>query len=122
MIAGLRIKELPIPTYYGDEICRVNGMKYAGDVLKASFQARLQAINLFYDRRFDCAPTAEGQRYPSKLEFDSSHSRVIDLVPAGSRVLDLGSGIGAVGAALTRTEAVHGHRLRFRAGRADAEL
>lgn len=100
MIAGLRIKELPIPTYYGDEICRVNGMKYAGDVLKASFQARLQAINLFYDRRFDCAPAADGRRYPSKLEFDSSHSRVIDLVPRGSRVLDLGSGIGAVGAAL----------------------
>lgn len=27
--AGLRIKEVPIPTYYGDEICRVNGLKYA---------------------------------------------------------------------------------------------
>ena len=27
--AGLRIKELPITTYYGDEICRVNGLKYA---------------------------------------------------------------------------------------------
>lgn len=100
MIAGLRIKELPIPTYYGDEICRVNGVKYAGDVLKASFQARLQAINLFYDPRFDCAAVGDGARYPSKLEFDSSHSRVIELVQAGSRVLDLGSGMGAVGAAL----------------------
>ena len=27
--AGLRIRELPIPTYYGDEICHVNGLKYA---------------------------------------------------------------------------------------------
>jgi glycosyltransferase involved in cell wall biosynthesis len=35
-MAGKRIKELAIPTYYGDEICRVNGMKYAFDVLKAS--------------------------------------------------------------------------------------
>ena len=26
---GFRIKEVPIPTYYGDEICYVNGMKYA---------------------------------------------------------------------------------------------
>jgi glycosyltransferase involved in cell wall biosynthesis len=100
MIAGMRIKELPIPTYYGDEICRVNGIKYAGDVLKASLQARLQSINLFYDRRFDCAPSEGGRRYPSKLDFDSSHSRVIDLVAARSRVLDLGSGTGAVGAAL----------------------
>ncbi|WP_217630377.1 glycosyltransferase [Nocardioides exalbidus] len=30
--AGKRIAEVPIPTYYGDEICYVNGMKYARDV------------------------------------------------------------------------------------------
>jgi hypothetical protein len=30
-----RIFETPIPTYYGDEICRVNGMKYARNVLRA---------------------------------------------------------------------------------------
>lgn len=100
LLAGLRIKELPIPTYYGDEICYVDGVKYAKDVTKASLQARLQRINLFYDRRFDCVPVESGFKYPSKLEFDSTHSRVVDLVSAGSRVLDLGSGAGAVGAAL----------------------
>jgi hypothetical protein len=26
---GYRVKEVPIPTYYGDEICRVNGIPYA---------------------------------------------------------------------------------------------
>ncbi len=26
---GMRIKEVPIPTYYGDEICHVNGIPYA---------------------------------------------------------------------------------------------
>ena len=33
-------RKLPIPTYYGDEICRVNGMKYALDVVRitAAFQ------------------------------------------------------------------------------------
>ena len=30
--AGKRILEVPIPTYYGDEICYVNGIKYARDV------------------------------------------------------------------------------------------
>ena len=30
--AGKRIVEIPIPTYYGDEICYVNGMRYARDV------------------------------------------------------------------------------------------
>lgn len=29
---GRRIVEVPIPTYYGDEICYVNGMKYASDI------------------------------------------------------------------------------------------
>jgi glycosyltransferase involved in cell wall biosynthesis len=32
---GFRIHEVPIPTYYGDEICYVNGMKYARDVFEA---------------------------------------------------------------------------------------
>ena len=100
VIAGKRIKEIPIPTYYGDEICRVDGLKYAFDVIKASLQAWFQKINLFYDRRFDCAPPQDGRRYPSKLDFESTHSRVIELVPEGARVLDLGSGMGAVGAAL----------------------
>ena len=100
MIAGRKIVEKPIPTYYGDEICHVNGMQYAGNVMKASLQAKLQKANLFYDRRFDCEPVNAGEKYPSKLEFDSTHSRIVELVPAGCRVLDLGSGIGAVGAAL----------------------
>ena len=30
-----RIKEVPIPTYYGDELCYVDGMKYARDVARA---------------------------------------------------------------------------------------
>lgn len=102
VIAGQRVKELPIPTYYGDEICRVDGIKYGFDVIKASVQAWFQRLNLFYDRRFDCAPPGEGRRYPGKLDFASTHSRVLQLVPAGARVLDLGSGLGAVGAALKR--------------------
>jgi SAM-dependent methyltransferase len=100
VIAGKRIKEVAIPTYYGDEICRVQGLKYAYDVIKATLQAWFQKLNLFYDRRFDCAPSEEGRRYPSKLEFESAHSRVIDLVPENCRVLDLGSGLGAIGAEL----------------------
>lgn len=32
--AGKHIAEIPIPTFYGDEICYVNGLKYARDVIK----------------------------------------------------------------------------------------
>lgn len=106
LIAGKRIKELPISTHYGDEICRVDGLKYGFHVVKASLQAWLQKANLFYDRRFDCAPPQDNQRYPAKLDFPSTHSRVLQLVPDGARVLDLGSGFGAVGAALKKKNCV----------------
>lgn len=33
MHAGKRITEIPIPTFYGDEICYVNGLRYARDIL-----------------------------------------------------------------------------------------
>src|SRR4051812_21727726 len=41
VLKKFRILELPIPTFYGDEICHVNGMKYALDVCKAMVRARL---------------------------------------------------------------------------------
>jgi len=37
-----KIKEISIPTFYGDEICHVNGIKYAFDVVKTTFTAVLQ--------------------------------------------------------------------------------
>ena len=32
VLRKLRVAELPIPTYYGDEICHVNGLRYAWDI------------------------------------------------------------------------------------------
>jgi glycosyltransferase involved in cell wall biosynthesis len=34
---GFRIKEVPIPTYYGDEICHVNGVPYAMNCIRETF-------------------------------------------------------------------------------------
>jgi 2-polyprenyl-3-methyl-5-hydroxy-6-metoxy-1,4-benzoquinol methylase len=106
VLAGLRIKELPIPTYYGDEICRVNGLKYAWDVTRAVTVARSQQLGLFYDRRFDCAPAATGNaHYEPKLEYDSPHTAAFGIIPPGSRVLDLGCAGGYVGALLRQRKA-----------------
>jgi glycosyltransferase involved in cell wall biosynthesis len=103
VIAKLRIRELPIPTYYGDEICRVNGLKYAWNVTKAVLTARAQEMNLFYDRRFDCAPQGSGNSYyEPKRDFESPHKAVLALVARGSRVLDLGCAGGYVGLSLER--------------------
>jgi glycosyltransferase involved in cell wall biosynthesis/2-polyprenyl-3-methyl-5-hydroxy-6-metoxy-1,4-benzoquinol methylase len=101
LLGGMRIKELPIPTYYGDEICRVNGLKYAWDVTKAVMVARSQQLGLFYDRRFDCEPAARGNaHYEPKLDYASPHTAAFELIPTGARVLDLGCAGGYVGAML----------------------
>jgi glycosyltransferase involved in cell wall biosynthesis/SAM-dependent methyltransferase len=103
VLSGMRIRELPIPTYYGDEICRVNGLKYAWDVTKAVMVARSQQLGLFYDRRFDCVPAVvENAHYEPKLDYVSPHTVAFELIPAGSRVLDLGCAGGYVGAMLRR--------------------
>lgn len=99
--AGARIVELPIPTYYGDEISRVNGIKYAKDVLAATAANALHRANLSYQRRFDTAP-ADNTHYELKLGYPSSHSWAIDAVPAGASVLDLGAGPGGVAAELVK--------------------
>jgi 2-polyprenyl-3-methyl-5-hydroxy-6-metoxy-1,4-benzoquinol methylase len=95
LIAGLVIMEKPIPTYYGNEICRVNGLKYALNVVRAVLKARLQEIGLFFDPKFDCA-LGEKTRYFPKLDYTSTHSLAIETVTPGSRVLDFGCASGFV--------------------------
>ncbi|MDD3813777.1 MAG: glycosyltransferase [Desulfocapsaceae bacterium] len=56
IFAKQRIKELPIPTFYGDEVCHVNGIKYAWDVFKATLLAKVQPFHIFYDQKYDCKP------------------------------------------------------------------
>jgi glycosyltransferase involved in cell wall biosynthesis len=108
MIAQQRIRELPIPTYYGDEICRVNGLKYAADVALSVLVARCQRLGLLYDRRFDCDPTkVENLHYQPKLDFPSPHSAALDTVRPGARVIDLGCAGGYVGAALRQRRGCH---------------
>ena len=91
--ARARILEIPIPTHYGDEISRVNGLRYAKDVVNASTVARLQNYGLVYRRNFDIA-APDNQQYLAKLGFLSTHSAAIEEVPNGTTVLDIGCGPG----------------------------
>ena len=51
-ISDLKIKEVPIPTYYGEEISYVNGIKYAYQICVATLKSQLQKKGIFYDRKF----------------------------------------------------------------------
>jgi len=93
--AGLRVVERPIPTHYGDEICRVNGVKYAKDVILASIVSRMMNYGLLYRRNFDVQSVVESNaHYLGKLAFKSTHSEAIADVKPGSVVIDLGCGPG----------------------------
>jgi glycosyltransferase involved in cell wall biosynthesis/2-polyprenyl-3-methyl-5-hydroxy-6-metoxy-1,4-benzoquinol methylase len=100
--AGLVIKELPIPTYYGDEICHVNGMKYAWNVVRATLAARAQDLGILYERKFDLSAADQGNPfYQAKLKFESPHTMALARIPVGSAVADVGCGPGYISRALT---------------------
>ena len=101
--ARQRIRELPIPTYYGDEICHVNGLKYAWDVAKATLKSRAHELSIFYDSKFDCGPESKSNSYYElKVGYDSTHTATLDIIPKGAKVLDLGCAGGYVSALLQK--------------------
>ena len=102
VLRKLRIAELPIPTFYGNEVCHVNGMKYAWDVFKSTVKARLCGIHLFYDRKFDVNP--EIGSHSDKLAFPSSQTFAVESCSAGKNVLQLGIGHANVAAELKRRD------------------
>lgn len=97
---GARIVELPIPTFYGDEVCHVNGLHYAWNVTKASIKARLIRLGIFFDPKFSVQ--SAGSNYVSKFDFSSTHSFAFEQVPERCVVLDLGCADGYLSEKLHR--------------------
>jgi glycosyltransferase involved in cell wall biosynthesis len=90
LLSGFRIREVPIPTHYGDETCHVDGVDYARRIIISCLQSRMQRLGLFYDRRFDVNPPREN--YQPKFDFTSSHSLALARIRPDDRLLILGSG------------------------------
>lgn len=88
-----RIREIPIPTFYGEEISRVNGFRYAWLIVRSVIQSRLVKRGLFYHPRFDYAEKDDSQ-YQGKFGYPSSHEFALMHVREGSIVLDIGCGPG----------------------------
>lgn len=102
--AGKRIVELPIPTYYGDEICHVNGLGYARDVAADVVRYRLHKLG------FGTGETAfASEAYELKTGEDTSHQRLLSWLRSRppSRILDLGCSDGSLASLLRE----HGHEV-----------
>lgn len=95
---NFRILEVPIPTFYGDEICYVNGLKYAKAILRAVYRytETSRAVRPFPEYEEYFVP------YAIKRSLYSSHYYAARLVGTNQRVLEIGCGDGAFGAELIR--------------------
>ncbi len=95
---NFRILEVPIPTFYGDEICRVNGLKYARAIVRAVHRYTQTSLSL------RCYPEYEEYFVPYAIKRGSysSHYYASRLVGTGQRVLEVSCKDGAFGSELTR--------------------
>jgi len=96
---GYKIKEVPIPTYYGEELCYVDGMKYAKDVARAvrRYKQTCRSVN--------CYPEFQEYfvHYPIKHSKNSSHYYARLLTGSNHDVLDIGCGEGFFAAELAES-------------------
>jgi glycosyltransferase involved in cell wall biosynthesis len=95
--AGKRIVEIPIPTYYGDEISRVNGIAYAREVVGHAMRYRAHKIGFGTGER-----AFASQEYELKQGANSSHQQIAAWLttPKPLRILDLGCSSGLLAAQL----------------------
>jgi glycosyltransferase involved in cell wall biosynthesis/precorrin-6B methylase 2 len=89
----MRIKELPIPTYYGDEICYVNGLPYAFNCVKSAVKYRLHKARLHYSPNYDLKASHHIYR---KSDPHSSQAQILRWVEQErpERVLEVGTATG----------------------------
>jgi 2-polyprenyl-3-methyl-5-hydroxy-6-metoxy-1,4-benzoquinol methylase len=86
---------VPIPTFYGDEICYVNGLGYARDVVKDVLRYRAHKVGFGSGEM----AFATHDDYALKHGDDTSHRRIVQWLEKKppSRILDLGCADGRLG-------------------------
>jgi glycosyltransferase involved in cell wall biosynthesis len=92
--ARATVEEFAIPTHYGDEICRVNGVRYAKNVVFSTLHYKMHQMGMLCDLRYRRLEVA---RYEDKTFMAySSHATALRLVESfkPARLMDLGCGPG----------------------------
>jgi glycosyltransferase involved in cell wall biosynthesis len=99
---GQTVEEIPVPTFYGDEISRVNGMAYAVNCLKAVAKSRLGQAGLYYEPKFDVG-AFDDTGYRVKQADNTLHHEILSREwPPDWRVADLGASRGVFSAQLAK--------------------
>ena len=92
-----RIKEFPIPTFYGDEKCHVNLTRYGLDILKTTFKFKMQQMGI------GCSLKFRGSKqfvYKNKFGYKhTSHYHLREIIKSyrPKRILEIASGAGFLG-------------------------
>jgi glycosyltransferase involved in cell wall biosynthesis len=100
--SGRKIVEIPVPTFYGDEISHVNGMKYALNCVKAVTKARLTEVGLFYEPKFDFGVFEEAGYRVKSAENTLHHFILSEEWDPNWEVADLGANRGILSAQIAR--------------------
>lgn len=93
---GASVHEIEIPTFYGNEICRVPGFKYAWDVIIATVQFKMHQMGMLCSLKLR---NLSADRYRDKTQAEySSHALALNVLKKhqSQKVLDLGCGLGYV--------------------------
>jgi len=93
-----RIREVPIPTYYGRELCYVNGLRYAWDVFTAVRHYRQTRRSIRRHLEFQ----EYFVHYPIKHSPYSSHTYAQQIVGRDQEVLDVACGEGFLAVELAK--------------------
>ncbi|MHC4543125.1 MAG: glycosyltransferase [Planctomycetota bacterium] len=94
-----RIKEIAIPTFHGNEISYVNGIKYAIRVIHTCILYTIMRLGIYDHPKFDYESSTT-YHYEEKLGYVSSHQFALARVSPGATVLDVGCGSGLMAANL----------------------
>lgn len=122
--AGWKIREVAIPTFYGDEVCHVPGFRYGVRFLRSLLLARLTRLGLFYQKNFDIA-LYDDTTYAFKRSPYSLHQWVIGRLELSPEItsIELGANHGELSAEVARRVSRHVAVDRFppdRGGRAES--
>jgi len=93
--AGKQILEVPIPTYYGDEICYVNGIRYAKDVVKDVVRYRMHKTGFgsgelaFAEQSYESTWTSPSHRVLIRWLASDRPKRILDVGCSNGRLGEL---------------------------------